>query len=158
MKIRRATPKDARKLSQFIRPIIDTTSYYSPHARAEEVKKHGLRALAESLADTKYYMCFLALEEKEIVGFVLGRNESGVFWGDWIGVKKNSRRLGVAEALMKEIEKRLADAGAHKIWCDTRTTNTAAVTLLKKFKYKKLGTFKNGWYKQDFFLWEKDLG
>ena len=144
-------------LSMFMGSIINSTHYYSIEARKEETKKHDLKFLKQYLSDKKYYCCLVATEEKEIIGFAIGRNEAGVFWADWLGVRKNKRRGGVAELLMKEWEKILKKKGVHKIWCDTRTSNKESVSLLLKLKYKKLGLFGNGWYKQDFFLWEKNL-
>ena len=58
---------------------------------------------------------------------------------------------------MREWEEILREKGVHKIWCDTRTNNKESISLLRKLKYRKLGTFRNGWYKEDFFLWEKNL-
>ena len=157
MKIRHANLKDAPMLSKLMGLIINSTHYYSIEARKEETKKHDLKFLKQYLSDKKYYCCLVATEEKEIIGFAIGRNEAGVFWADWLGVRKDKRRGGVAELLMKEWEKILKKKGVHKIWCDTRTSNKESVSLLLKLKYKKLGLFGNGWYKQDFFLWEKNL-
>lgn len=157
MKIRYAKPKDALELSKLMRSVISATKYYSTEARAEEVRKHNSRTLKQYLLDKKYYSCLVATEENKIIGFAIGRNEAGVFWADWVGVRKDTRRKGIAEALMREWERRLWQKGVHKIWCDTRTSNKESISLLLKLHYKKLGTFRNGWYKQDFFLWEKDL-
>ena len=157
MIIRRANPKDIPKLSLLMSLIIATTEYYSKEAQKEEIKKHDARALKQYLSDRKYYHCLVAVDRKEIVGFAIGRNEAGVFWGDWLGVRRDNRRKGVGKALMKKWEKYLKQRRVHKIWCDTRTSNKESNDLLKKLHYRKLGIFRNGWYKQDFFLWEKDL-
>ena len=137
--------------------VIKNTLYYSKEARKEEVRKHNSFSLKQYLGDKKYYLCLIAEEDRKIIGFVIGRNEAGVFWLDWIGVGKSTRRKSVAESLMKKLELDLGKGGIHKIWCDTRTINKESINLLSKLKYKKLGLFKNGWYKQDFFLWEKDV-
>ena len=157
MKIRRANQNDATSLAKLIREIISTTPHYSEKAQREEARKHNSSALTQYLSDRKYYVCFVAEEDGKIIGFIIGRNEAGVFWADWLGVNKNIRRKGVGESLMMKLESSLYKKGVHKIWCDTRTTNKEALNLLSKLDYKKLSVFKNGWYKQDFFLWEKDV-
>ena len=157
MNIRLAKLRDVPKLSKLVYSIIKNTPYYTLKARKEEIRKHNDRALKQYLSDKKYYVCLIALENKEITGFTIGRNEAGVFWADWVGVRKDARRRGVAEALIIEWENRLKRSGVHKIWCDTRTSNEESISLLKKLHYRKLALFKNGWYKQDFFLWEKNL-
>lgn len=157
MIIRHTKLSDIPELSRLIRSIIDTTPFYSPKARSEEKKKHNRSELKHYLKDKKYYTCFVATINNKPIGFAIGRNEAGVFWADWVGVSKEARQKGIAESLMKRWERYLKQKGVHKIWCDTRTSNYKSVSLLQKLNYKKLGTFKNGWYKQDFFLWEKNL-
>ncbi len=109
------------------------------------------------LREPKYYYCFVALEYGNIIGFTIGRNEAGVYWGDWVGVSSVYRRKGVAKSLLKFRNKVLKEKGVHKVWSDTRSDNKESISLLRKMGHKKLGFFKNGWYGQDFFLWEKDL-
>jgi ribosomal protein S18 acetylase RimI-like enzyme len=157
MKIREAKLKDIRELSKLMRKIISTTPYYSQEAKLEEVKKHNSAALKQYLEDKKYYICFIAESGDKVMGFIIGRNEAGVFWADWLGVRKSERGYGIAEALMIKLESSLHKKGIHKVWCDTRNNNKESINLLLKLNYKKLGLFKNGWYKQDFFIWEKNV-
>lgn len=157
MKIRRARLEDASPLARLMKLIIGDTPYYSPEARKEEIRKHNKPHLEEYLSDSKYYTCLVAEEDRKIIGFLIGRNEAGVFWSDWLGVHVSFRGKHIAESLMKNLEKTIKQKGVHKIWCDTRNTNKESISLLKKLKYSKLGLFQNGWYKQDFFLWEKDI-
>ena len=157
MKIRYAKFSDITELSELIKSVVSNTSYYTPNAQKEEIRKHNSEALKQYLKESKYYLCLVALETQNIVGFAIGRNEAGVFWADWIGVHKDFRRKGIAQSLMEDWEKKLRQKRVHKIWCDTRTSNKQSISLLSKLGYRKLGIFKNGWYKQDFILWEKDL-
>jgi len=157
MIFRTATPRDIPRLANLIKDVIGSTPYYTNKAKKEEIKKHNKLSLKQYLREKKYYLCMVALEKKKLVGFVIGRNEAGVFWLDWVGVHRDMRRRKVAETLMKTIEYKVKKMGVHKIWLDTRDTNKEAMPLFKKMNYKKLGYFKNGWYKQHFFLWEKDL-
>lgn len=157
MKIRDAKLSDIKNLSKLMREIIYATPYYSEKAKKEEIKKHNSVSLKQYLSDKKYYICFVAEEDNKIAGFIIGRNEAGVFWADWLGVYKDMRRQGLAEALMVKLESSLSKKNIHKIWCDTRSNNKESINLLLKLNYKKLGLFKNGWYKQDFFIWEKDV-
>ncbi len=157
MKIRQAKLSDIVALATLMRVVIGNTPYYTAQACREEIKKHNKQALKQYLSDKKYYTCIVALEEKEIIGFVIGRNEAGVFWLDWVGVHKDFRGRKVARILLREIEKKIKQQGVHKIWCDTRDTNKESISLISKLNYKKLGIFRNGWYKQDFLLWEKDI-
>ena len=157
MEIRRTKFSDIPNLSELTRRIIATTPYYSALARKEEIKKHDARALRQMLGEPKYYYCFVGLEDGKIVSFSIGRNEAGVYWGDWFGVMKNYRRRGFALAILKYRNQVLKKEKIHKIWSDTRSVNKESIALLGKMGHRKLGFFRNGWYKQDFFLWEKDL-
>ena len=157
MKIRSAKLSDVPALAMLMGVIIGNTPYYTARARREEIRKHNKQALKQYLLDKKYYTCLIALENKIIVGFIIGRNEAGVFWLDWVGVHRDLRRRKVAETLMKTIEYKVKKMGVHKIWCDTRDINKESISLIKKLNYRKLGHFKNGWYNQNFLLWEKDI-
>lgn len=157
MIFRLANLRDVPRLANLIKDIIGSTPYYTNRAKREEIKKHNKIALRQYLRDKKYYVCLVALDKKKLVGFVIGRNEAGVFWLDWVGVHRDLRRRKVAETLMKTIEYKVKKMGVHKIWCDTRDINKESIPLIKKLKYRKLGHFRNGWYKQNFLLWEKDL-
>ena len=157
MKIRAAKLPDVPALAMLMGTVIGGTPYYTARARREEIRKHNKQALKQYLLDKKYYTCLVTVEGKEIIGFVIGRNEAGVFWLDWIGVHKDFRGRKVARTLLREVEKKIKQQNVHKIWCDTRDTNKESISLLLKLNYKKLGIFRNGWYKQDFLLWEKDL-
>jgi ribosomal protein S18 acetylase RimI-like enzyme len=157
MIFRPASTKDIAPLSNLIKDVIGSTPYYTDRAKKEEIKKHNKVALKQYLREKKYYTCLVAKDKKRLVGFVIGRTEAGVFWLDWVGVHRDMRRKKVAETLLKNIEYKVKKQGVHKIWCDTRDTNKESIPLIKKLNYKKLGYLKNGWYKQDFLLWQKDL-
>lgn len=157
MKIRELRSKDFLNLSKLVRKIIKDTPYYSKEAKSKEIKKYSPAAIKDYFSDKKYYTCLVAEEKNELVGFVIGRNEDGVFWPDWLGIEKSMRQKGIAKELMAKLESKLADKSVHKVWCDTRTNNKESNRLLLRLGYKKLGKFRNGWHKQDFFLWEKDL-
>ncbi len=157
MLIRKAKISDIPELSKLVASIIGSTSYYTKEARREEIKKHNTEALRQMLKEPKYYYCFVGINDRKIIGFSIGRNEAGVYWGDWFGVMKNYRRKGIAEVILQYRNQVLKKEKIHKIWSDTRSVNKESIALLKKMGHRKIGFFRNGWYKQDFFLWEKDL-
>ena len=148
--------KNTKQLSRFIKNIISKTFYYSKYARDEEMKKFGPSAIKNGLRD-RNKMFLVARNNDKIVGALNGHYDARMFWVDWLVVDYSYRRSGIAESLMKYLEKRLRKKRIHKIWCDCRTSNKKSIALLKKMKFQEIVKLKEHWYKQDFFLWQKYL-
>ena len=70
-----------------------------------------------------------------------------------------ARRRGVAEALMRELEARLAPNGIEKITLEVRASNEPAIRLYEKLGYTQVGVRK-GYYekpREDALILQKKL-
>ena len=70
-----------------------------------------------------------------------------------------ARRRGVAEALMRELEARLAPNGVEKITLEVRASNDPAIRLYEKLGYTQVGVRK-GYYekpREDALILQKEL-
>ena len=71
-----------------------------------------------------------------------------------------ARRRGVAEALMRELEARLAPNGVEKITLEVRASNEPAIRLYEKLGYTQVGV-RRGYYekpREDALILQKELG
>ncbi len=71
-----------------------------------------------------------------------------------------ARRQGVAEALMRELEARLAPKGVEKITLEVRASNEPAIRLYEKLGYTQVG-IRRGYYekpREDALILQKELG
>lgn len=101
---------------------------------------------------------FLTIKDKnKIVAFLAGCFDCGTFWSDWIGVDSEYRNKGLGKSLKLELERILVKKKIHKIWCHTRVVNKEAISLNSGLRYNKIAQLTNHWYKEDFYLWEKNL-
>ena len=74
-------------------------------------------------------------------------------------VSPAARRRGIAEALMLELEARLAPRGVEKITLEVRSSNEPAIRLYEKLGYARVGVRK-GYYekpREDALILQKEL-
>lgn len=74
-------------------------------------------------------------------------------------VAPEARRRGVAEALMRELEARLAPKGVERISLEVRASNLPAIRLYEKLGYVQVGLRKNYYVKprEDALILQKTL-
>jgi len=88
-----------------------------------------------------------AVVEGEMVGFIAGdpRRSDQTGWILTLGVLPDWRRKGIAEALLKECERRM---GMHTVKLTVRRGNRAAIGLYEKMGYKQIAIwpkyYRNG--------------
>ncbi|MEO5684330.1 MAG: GNAT family N-acetyltransferase [Chitinophagaceae bacterium] len=152
--LRFATEQDAVPLAKTIEEVITHIPYYNDLAKHNETARYNAAALAAKIKDDKHAV-IIAETDTEIAGFCLSRFDDYTIWLEWFGVVDNYRGIGLTAQLLQKMEETVAERGCHKIWCDCRTSNQAAVHLLGKAAYTQITTIKNHWYNQDFILWEK---
>ena len=71
-----------------------------------------------------------------------------------------ARRRGVAEALMRELEARLAPKSVEQITLEVRASNEPAIRLYEKLGYAQVG-IRKGYYekpREDALILQKELG
>ena len=86
----------------------------------------------------------LALEEEELfVGFAIMAISSEESHLLNIGIKKEKRRLGLGEKLLKKMIIAAEVMGSKKIILEVRITNKSAYKLYEKLGFEEIGTRKN---------------
>lgn len=154
--IKRMDGEDAYEVSNLISDMISSLTYYNEFARQSEIEKYRAFKLLEMIESDEDSV-LIAKQKERVVGFCLTYYDDGLIWLSWIGVHKDSRRCGLAQMLLLEMEKTVRPRGAHKIWCDCRTDNEPSKALLTRLGYKQICNVNNHWYGQDFILWEKTI-
>ncbi len=155
--LRRATEKDAAALANAIEKLITGIPYYNALAKKHEISRYSIAALAIKIKEDPYSI-ILACIDNETAGFCISRFDDYTIWLEWFGVAEKYRGSGITHQLLLALEKTVAERECHKIWCDCRTSNQAAIHLLSSAGYTQIATIKNHWYGQDFILWEKTIG
>lgn len=158
MIVEKLKKSDLNKFIKLAKNVIRKSSLYNEWAKREELKKFNSVDLKKKMGLRKNY--FLCTKEKDkIIGFVCGDfgKISGISIVNWIGIDNNYRKKGVGVALVEEVFKQAKSRKTHRITANIRTNNTASVNLFKKCGFKVLATYKNHWYKQDFFQFYKDI-
>ncbi len=98
-------------------------------------------------------------EERPILGYV--GSQSCFEDADILNVcvRPEARRQGLAEALMRELERRLIPKGIETITLEVRASNLPAIRLYEKLGYSQVGTRK-GYYekpREDALILQKQL-
>jgi len=88
-------------------------------------------------------MFLVAEEEGKIVGYVGSNNISGEVFITDIAVTNNSRRMGVASALLECLIERCINKKALYLTLEVRKSNIAAIKLYSKFGFECVGERKD---------------
>lgn len=152
--LRPATEKDSVALAGTIRQLIAGIPYYNELAKQHEIQRYNEAALALKIEEDPHAV-LLACNGNHIAGFCISRFDDYTIWLEWFGVADDYRGQGLTRQMLQQLETTLAARSCHKIWCDCRTSNQAAIHLLISAGYSQIATVKNHWYGQDFILWEK---
>lgn len=78
---------------------------------------------------------FVAIENLEIVGTAMGGYDGHRGWVYYVAVSPRHRRQGIGTALMKRVERDLAELGCPKLNLQIRTDNEEVITFYKKLGY-----------------------
>jgi len=155
--VRKAKKTELIKIGTLFSETLQALPYYNSLAKKCESKKYTPRKLAEKQSQDPYSVLVAVSESNEVVGFCFNHFDDYTIWLDWFGVKKSKRRHGIAAAILNGLFEASAKRGAHKVWCDTRSSNEPSKNLLRKMGFKEIVEIKNHWYNQDFILWERFL-
>lgn len=98
-------------------------------------------------------MAFVALNNNEIVGFVLGHpnyvNLQNIGWIEWLAVKEEFRKKGIAKLLIKKIIESYKNKGIKRMVTEIKSINKASIDLFSKnFNFKEVESIS---------FFEKDL-
>jgi ribosomal protein S18 acetylase RimI-like enzyme len=78
----------------------------------------------------------LAIDKDEIVGSVMGGWDGRRGWIYHLAVKPSRQGEGIAKAILRELEKRLATKGARKVNAQVYQTNTKSLQFFKACGYE----------------------
>ena len=154
--LRFASAADAAPLSTTIETLIEQIPCYNDLAKRNETARYSATALETKIKQDEYAV-IIAEINNQVAGFCLSRFDDYTIWLEWFGVTDNHRGKGITRLLLQKLEETVVQRGCHKIWCDSRTSNKAAVHLLSQAGYSQIVTINNHWYNQDFILWEKQI-
>jgi ribosomal-protein-alanine N-acetyltransferase len=122
--------------------------------------------IAYSRPEIKAYLRFPGAEcvisetgRGKIAGFCLAAYEKPLGYVITMDVAPRYRRQGVAQALLEEIEQRLAVQNVREVWLETATDNEPAIAFWQKHGYRK-GGVRKGYYPggRDAYTMRKALG
>ena len=154
--LRQATALDTEVLAEAIKKLISAIPYYNDLAKQHETARYSSTTLLLKIKEDPWSVIILC-NDNEIAGFCISRFDDYTIWLEWFGVTDNYRGQGITKQLLQALEATVATRACHKIWCDCRTSNQAAIHVLSNAGYSQIATLKNHWYGQDFILWEKTV-
>jgi ribosomal protein S18 acetylase RimI-like enzyme len=155
--IRLANISDLEQVAKLFEYILGSLEYYNSLAKETELKKYTPSRLSEKLADDPLSILVAIDSDEKVIGFAFSHFDDYTVWLDWFGVDPGLRHYGIGQSLLERTFDASKKRGAHKIWCDSRSTNEPSKLLLRKVGFKEIVEIKDHWYRQDFILWEKYL-
>lgn len=128
MLIRPMEPEDIKAVA-----AIESQSFSMPWSQngfMEALKmEHNIILVADEDGEILGYECiYVSFEEGELTN---------------IAVKKEFRRSGIGQLLIRELQKSAASSGVERIVLEARESNDAAIGLYEKMGFAKLGIRKN---------------
>jgi ribosomal protein S18 acetylase RimI-like enzyme len=156
--ISRLPPDRADEAARLIADVISGLDYYSSEAQRLEIGKHTPDSLREAVEDDPDSVLIATATGGAIIGFCISNLDDGLIWLAWFGVDRGARGTGVGRALLDALQQTVLARGAHKTWCDCRTTNAISATLLMSVGFTLICTLTNHWYGHDFLLLERPAG
>jgi len=149
VKIEELALKDLDRFFKVFEEVIrEGFPYYSKNLQDYFIEKdYSKKVFAKNLKEKKRAI-FIALEGREIVGFlVVNKPYGGVSFAPWLGVKKEFRGKGIGGKLMSYWEKWAKRAGAHSLLLSTSQIRKKDFYLKCGFKF--FGTEKKTWFGLD---------
>ena len=156
IRVSAATNEELPRVLRWFRAMLDEIPYYNAIAKRDERAKHTISYLRDKLRADRYAV-LVARDGSRILGFTISRFDDHLIWLEWLVVNSDSRRRGVASALIQKLIETAPKRNAHKIWCDTRTTNEPAKSTFRKNGFREIAEVKNHWYHEDYILWERPV-
>lgn len=152
--VRPAEQSDLRAVASMFREVLRLIPYYNALAKRDEPPKYTLAMLRARLRADKQSVT-VAEDGTGLLGFAFSRFDDYVIWIEWFGVSPRSRRSGVGSAILQYLVRTAPDRKAHKVWCDTRTTNEPAKATFRRNGFREIARLKEHWYGEDYILWER---
>jgi ribosomal-protein-alanine N-acetyltransferase len=132
-KLRSYTPEDLESLYRIDQVCYEPEIAYSRHEMKAYLRSPGAECVISEAGSGK------------IAGFCLAAHEEWVGYVITMDVMPPYRRQGIAQALLAEIERRLAADNVREMWLETATDNEPAIAFWQKHGYRRDGVQK-GYY------------
>ena len=155
--VRSANAEDLEQVSRLFELVVTSLDYYNLLAKEAEIKKNNASRLSERLAADPFSILVAVDDDENIIGFSFSHFNDYTVYLDWFGVEPTLRRNGVGKSLLENTFEASRKRGAHKIWCDSRSTNEPSKNLLRKVGFREIVEVKDHWYRQDFVFWQRYL-
>jgi ribosomal protein S18 acetylase RimI-like enzyme len=155
--VRSANAEDLEEVSRLFELVVTSLDYYNLLAKEAEIKKNNASRLSERLAADPFSILVALDDDENIIGFSFSHFNDYTVYLDWFGVEPTLRRNGVGKSLLENTFEASRKRGAHKIWCDSRSTNEPSKNLLRKVGFREIVEVKDHWYRQDFVFWQRYL-
>jgi ribosomal protein S18 acetylase RimI-like enzyme len=156
IKIKKASLADISEFWDFFREsIIKQFPQYSKKAKTLFLKNYYSEDNFRAWLRKKKKVLLLALDEKEISGYLLGDiPHGGVALIIWVAIRKSFQNKGIGSVLLQCYEKFAKGRSAHKIhvWTDRR-----ARQFYKKNGYKLAGYIPKNYFGADDYLFYKEI-
>jgi len=152
-----AEEKNTPHLAKLIHEILtEMSQYYKDEAIKTELRVYTADYI-QKLINNPDFLLFKAEVNKNIVGFQIVSIYQTLAYLEWSGVHPDYRRQGIGRALKSLTEEYLLKnrPDVHKIWCDTRVTNTPSIKNLLKNGYQISALLRKHWFGEDYYLYEK---
>jgi ribosomal-protein-alanine N-acetyltransferase len=131
MEIRRSIPDDATSIAEM------ESQYFSDPWGQKDIF---------SYICSEDGMCFTALDNGEVIGYIIGRKISPEAEIYRIAVREDRRQRGVGYRLLSYGLKTERGSGVETVFLEVRSRNTAARALYKAYGFAEAGVRK-GYYK-----------
>ena len=128
MEIRRARPDDAGEIAE-----LESRIFADPFSQKD--------IFSYICSDTG--MCFTALDESGVVGYITGRKippEGEIYR---IAVREDKRQRGIGYRLLSYALKTEYGSGVETVFLEVRSKNAPARALYKAYGFKEMGIRKN---------------
>lgn len=150
------TPFELSHVALWLKDHIQKNDHYNQQAKDNECELYNTDGLKKIIADCEESI-LLYVQSKEVKGVLISKFDCYTRWLSWIIVDEKYRHQGIAKILLQALDTVAVNTQCHKIWCDSRSDNEAALQLLTKNGFRVKTFLERHWYKQNFYLLEKKI-
>lgn len=157
MEIREMKIREVGLFVKFFNNSVNTQfPEYSKKAKELLLKKEWTDKGVESSFRDKTIFYFLALEEKKIIGYLIGTAPfAGVSSIYWLAVNKEYQGRGIGKKLVNKFISFLKKKGAHKI--NLSITNRKNIPFYEKLGFENIHFVKKDYFGLDTYWMYKDI-
>lgn len=153
---RGARPDEARQVRTLILSAIDEVPFYDEQFRRFEKDRFSEAFIRTLIALDPWHVCVVT-QGTDVIGIAVTIPEYGTLWSPWIYVKPQFRTSATAVTLIRSALKYWDNNRFHKISCYVHPENRTALTIFRRFGFKKIAYLENHIFGNGFILMERPL-